>query len=85
MFSICVIYGLYLCPEVLQTTDEAPQSVASDLPAFWKKVLKSVRNTTLNNFVLNLLCSQWLIWLATCKLKAVQEFEVRLYFNLVCL
>uniref|UniRef100_A0A3P8W0K9 Fanconi anemia complementation group G n=1 Tax=Cynoglossus semilaevis TaxID=244447 RepID=A0A3P8W0K9_CYNSE len=64
---------------VLQTTDEAPQSVASDLPAFWKKVLKSVRNTTLNNFVLNLLCSQWLIWLATCKLKAVQEFEEDLY------
>ena len=57
--------------------------VTSDLPAFWRTVLKSVRNKALNSCVLHLLCLQWVIWLATCQLKTIQEFKVRSSFYIV--
>ncbi|XP_062238075.1 Fanconi anemia group G protein [Platichthys flesus] len=60
----------------LQMTGDDP--VASDLPAFWRTVLKSGRNKALNSCVLHLLCLQWVIWLATCKLKTIHEFKEEL-------
>ena len=67
-------YTLLLFPAVLQMTGDDP--VASDLPVFWRTVLKSVGNTALNPCVLHLLCLQWAIWLSTCQLKTIQEFQV---------
>ncbi|XP_035495625.1 Fanconi anemia group G protein isoform X3 [Scophthalmus maximus] len=60
----------------LQMTSDDP--VAPDLPAFWRKVLRSVVNTAFNSCVLDLLCLQWAMWLATCQLKTIQEFKEEL-------
>ncbi|XP_069379960.1 Fanconi anemia group G protein isoform X2 [Paralichthys olivaceus] len=60
----------------LQMTGDDP--VTSDLPAFWRTVLKSLRNEALISCVLHLLCLQWVIWLATCQLKTIQEFKEEL-------
>ncbi|XP_076587014.1 Fanconi anemia group G protein isoform X2 [Chaetodon auriga] len=58
---------------VLQMTGDGP--VASDPLVFWRNALKSVGNTDLNSSVQNLLCLQWAMWLATCQLKTIQEFQ----------
>ncbi|XP_053276480.1 Fanconi anemia group G protein [Pleuronectes platessa] len=60
----------------LQMTGDDP--VTSDLPAFWRTVLKSVRNKALNSCVLRLLCVQWVIWLATCQMKTIHDFKEEL-------
>ncbi|XP_041793643.1 Fanconi anemia group G protein isoform X2 [Chelmon rostratus] len=57
----------------LQMTGDGP--VASDPPLFWRTALRSVGNTDLNSSVLYLLCLQWVIWLATCQLKTILEFQ----------
>ncbi|XP_058492001.1 Fanconi anemia group G protein isoform X1 [Solea solea] len=59
----------------LQAREGDLHPVASDLPAFWKSVLKSPGNTALNSCLLHLLCLQWAVWLATCRLKTIQQFE----------
>ncbi|XP_068167441.1 Fanconi anemia group G protein [Antennarius striatus] len=56
---------------VLQLKDDP----VSDPLVFWKTVLKSVGNSSLNSFVQHLLCLQWVIWLATCQMKFIQEFQ----------
>ncbi|XP_040050552.2 Fanconi anemia group G protein isoform X1 [Gasterosteus aculeatus] len=58
---------------ILQMTGDGP--FASDPPVFWKTALKSVGNTALNRCVMHLLCLQWAIWLATCKLQTIQELQ----------
>ncbi|KAM8886896.1 Fanconi anemia group G protein isoform 2-T2 [Spinachia spinachia] len=63
-----------------QATERVPQMTedgpfASDPPVFWKIALKSVGNTALNPCVMYLLCLQWAIWLATCKLQTIQELQ----------
>ncbi|XP_029295840.1 Fanconi anemia group G protein isoform X2 [Cottoperca gobio] len=62
---------------VLQMTGDDP--VASDPTGFWRTVLKSVGNTALTPCVLSLLCLQWAIWLSTCQLKTIQEFQDELF------
>ncbi|XP_059193025.1 Fanconi anemia group G protein isoform X2 [Centropristis striata] len=62
---------------VLQMTEVDP--VSSDLPVVWRTVLKSVGNTALNTCVLYLLCLQWAVWLSTCQLKSIQEFQDELF------
>ncbi|XP_042344579.1 Fanconi anemia group G protein, partial [Plectropomus leopardus] len=62
---------------VLQMTGDDP--VASDPPAFWRAILKSVGNAALNPCVLHLLCVQWAIWLSTCQLKTIQELQDELF------
>lgn len=57
------------------STEDDP--AASDPHLFWRTVLKSVGNTALAPCVLHLLCLQWAIWLSTCQLKTIQEFQVR--------
>ncbi|XP_034398583.1 Fanconi anemia group G protein isoform X2 [Cyclopterus lumpus] len=54
-------------------------SVASDPSEFWRTALKSLGNTALNACVMNLLCLQWAIWLATCQLKTIQGFQDELF------
>ncbi|XP_042276011.1 Fanconi anemia group G protein isoform X2 [Thunnus maccoyii] len=61
---------------VLQMTGDDP--MASDPPVIWQIVLKSVENTALNSSVLHLFCLQWAIWLATCRLKTIQELQEEL-------
>lgn len=68
-------YIMLLLPTVLQITGDNP--VATDPPVFWKTALKSVANTALNSSIQYILCLQWAIWLATCQLKTIQEFQVR--------
>uniref|UniRef100_UPI0037E8508C Fanconi anemia group G protein n=1 Tax=Semicossyphus pulcher TaxID=241346 RepID=UPI0037E8508C len=51
---------------------------ASDPPVFWRTVFKSVENQA-NSCVLNLLCLQWAVWLATCQLNTIQEFKDELF------
>ncbi|XP_033947274.1 Fanconi anemia group G protein isoform X1 [Pseudochaenichthys georgianus] len=55
------------------STEDDP--AASDPHLFWRTVLKSVGNTALAPCVLRLLCLQWAIWLSTCQLKTIQEFQ----------
>ncbi|XP_028269284.1 Fanconi anemia group G protein isoform X2 [Parambassis ranga] len=47
----------------------------SDSLILWRFALRSVENKALHPWVLNLLCLQWAIWLATCQLKTIQEFQ----------
>ncbi|XP_068994837.1 Fanconi anemia group G protein [Embiotoca jacksoni] len=58
---------------VLQLTGGDP--CTSDVLVRWGTVLKSLENTALHPCVLHLLCLQWAIWLATCQLKTLQEFQ----------
>ncbi|KAM3611455.1 uncharacterized protein V6R79_018785 [Siganus canaliculatus] len=53
--------------------------VSSDPTAFWKAVLKSVENASLNSSVHRLLSVQWALWLATCQLKSIQELQGELF------
>uniref|UniRef100_G3P537 FA complementation group G n=1 Tax=Gasterosteus aculeatus aculeatus TaxID=481459 RepID=G3P537_GASAC len=64
---------------ILQMTGDGP--FASDPPVFWKTALKSVGNTALNRCVMHLLCLQWAIWLATCKLQTIQELQLLSVFE----
>ncbi|XP_026198335.1 Fanconi anemia group G protein [Anabas testudineus] len=57
------------------STDKA---LAASPHVFWRTVLKSVENTTLNSCIQHLLCLQWAIWLATCQLKIIEEFQEEL-------
>lgn len=59
----------------LQMAGDEP--LASNSPVFWRTVLKSMGNTTLNSCILHFLCLQWAIWLATCQLKIIEEFQVQ--------
>nr|XP_020450076.1 Fanconi anemia group G protein isoform X2 [Monopterus albus] len=92
--EVSVVYNACVCftaqsqfteAELLlkQATERALQMagnfpVASDPPVLWRTVLKSVENTALNSCVLYLLCLQWAIWLATCQLKMIEEFQEEL-------
>ncbi|XP_047447623.1 Fanconi anemia group G protein isoform X2 [Mugil cephalus] len=58
---------------VLQMTGGDPGT--SEPLVCWRAVLKSVGNTALHTCVLTLLCLQWAIWLATCQLKTIQQFQ----------
>lgn len=51
--------------------------VDSDSPGFWRAALKSRGDTALDSSIWHLLCLQWAVWLATCKLKTIQELQVR--------
>ncbi|XP_008280228.1 Fanconi anemia group G protein [Stegastes partitus] len=58
---------------------------ASDPLVRWRTVLNSVGDTALHPSVLYLLCLQWAIWLATCQLKTIQEFqEMSALFDTLC-
>lgn len=69
----------FFCLAVLQMTGD--NSLATNPPVFWRAVLKLVGNTTLNSCVQNVLCLQWAIWLATCQLKLIEEFQVQVAFS----
>nr|XP_046243219.1 Fanconi anemia group G protein isoform X2 [Scatophagus argus] len=58
---------------VLQMTGDGP--AASDTSVFWRIVFRSMGNTALNSYLQYLLCVQWAIWLATCQLKTIKEFQ----------
>ncbi|KAM9858634.1 Fanconi anemia group G protein [Aulostomus maculatus] len=58
---------------ILQMTGDHP--LASDPLVLWRTVLQSVGNTVFNSCVLHLLCLQWAVWLATCRLELIQEFK----------
>ena len=77
--SLTLIASLLMIPAVLQMTGDDP--MASDPPVIWRIVLKSVENTALNYSVLHLFCLQWAIWLATCRLKTIEELQVRCCFK----
>lgn len=65
---------LLLFPVVLQMTEDP---VDSDPLVFWRTVLKSVGSTAIKSSVQYILGVQWAIWLATCQLKTIQEFQVQ--------
>ncbi len=73
--KLCLKLCFVIFPTVLQMMGD--ESVASDLSGFWRKVLTAVRNTALNSSVQYLLGLQWAIWLATCQLKTIREFQVK--------
>ncbi|XP_071755862.2 Fanconi anemia group G protein [Centroberyx gerrardi] len=61
----------------LEMTGNDP--VASDPPVcFWRAILKSLGNSALNPCIMNLLYLQWAIWLATCRLKTIQDLQEEL-------
>ncbi|XP_023813818.1 Fanconi anemia group G protein isoform X3 [Oryzias latipes] len=47
----------------------------SDAPILWITAIRSVENTALHPFLLLLPCLQWAIWLATCQLKPIKDFQ----------
>ncbi|KAK5871396.1 hypothetical protein PBY51_004280 [Eleginops maclovinus] len=59
----------------IHSSSTGSDAVASDPHLFWRTVLTSVGNTVLTPCVLRLLCLQWAIWLSTCQLKSIQEFQ----------
>ncbi|XP_030000061.1 Fanconi anemia group G protein isoform X2 [Sphaeramia orbicularis] len=61
---------------VLQMRGEKP--VTSDPPVFWRKIMKSLKDTDLNASIHWLLCLQWAVWLATCRLKMILELQEEL-------
>ncbi|XP_068594679.1 Fanconi anemia group G protein [Brachionichthys hirsutus] len=58
--------------KALQLKEDDP---VSEPPVFWRAVLKSVGGGYLSSSVQPLLCLQWGIWLGTCKLTLIQEFQ----------
>ncbi|XP_026178555.1 Fanconi anemia group G protein isoform X2 [Mastacembelus armatus] len=60
--------------------------VASHPHVFWRTIFKSIGNTSLNSRVLYLVCVQWAMWLATCQLKIIEEFQEELssLFEALC-
>ncbi|XP_061585953.1 Fanconi anemia group G protein isoform X2 [Cololabis saira] len=58
---------------VLQMTGCDP--IASDSPLLWRTAVKTVENTALHCFVLYVFTLQWAVWLATCQMKTIQEFQ----------
>lgn len=60
---------------VLQNTTEEP--VDSDPLVFWRTALQLVENTSLKSSVRRLLGLQWAVWLASCQMRTIQEFQVR--------
>ncbi|KAE8292251.1 Fanconi anemia group G protein-like protein [Larimichthys crocea] len=76
-FSEAELLLIQATERVLQITGDNP--VATDPPVFWKTALKSVANTALNSSIQYILCLQWAIWLATCQLKTIQEFQDELF------
>ncbi|KAM9359882.1 Fanconi anemia group G protein [Symphorus nematophorus] len=76
-FSEAQLLLTHATERVLQVTGDEP--AASDPPGIWRTVLKSVGNTALSSCVQHLLCLQWAIWLTTCQLKTIQEFQEELF------
>ncbi|XP_051806700.1 Fanconi anemia group G protein isoform X2 [Acanthochromis polyacanthus] len=72
-FSEAELFLTQAAERVLQVT--GGETGASDPLVCWRAVLKSVENTHLHPSVLYLVCLQWAIWLATCQLKTIQEFQ----------
>ncbi|RVE68185.1 hypothetical protein OJAV_G00090110 [Oryzias javanicus] len=55
----------------------------SDAPIVWMMAVKSVKNTALHRFLLYLSCLQWAIWLATCQLKPIEDFQETSLFETI--
>lgn len=62
---------------VLQNTTEEP--VDSDPLVFWRTALQLVENTSLKSSVRHLLGLQWAVWLASCQMRTIQEFQDELF------
>ncbi|KAM6931056.1 Fanconi anemia group G protein [Xenentodon cancila] len=58
---------------VLQMTGGDP--IPSDSLLLWRTAVKTVENTALHCFVLYIFCLQWAVWLATCQMKTIKEFQ----------
>uniref|UniRef100_A0A3B3D3C8 FA complementation group G n=2 Tax=Oryzias melastigma TaxID=30732 RepID=A0A3B3D3C8_ORYME len=54
-----------------------------DAPIVWMTAVKSVKNTALHRFLLFLPCLQWAIWLATCQLKPIEDFQETSLFEAI--
>uniref|UniRef100_A0A3P8U3P3 FA complementation group G n=1 Tax=Amphiprion percula TaxID=161767 RepID=A0A3P8U3P3_AMPPE len=81
-FSEAQLFLTQAAERVLQMT--GGETGASDPLVRWRAVLKSVENTHLHPTVLYLLCLQWAIWLATCQLETIQEFQMSSLFETLC-